>query len=432
MLKSIFTFIADWIREMGILIFLSVSLALGGLLMLVSMVTNSIPQGAIKFIPAELLYVVPSGLLVAASVFGYFGFRLKRKHDLQIIAWAGYEDSSIYSRYKGKLAFLLYRRGPVHLARFNYQGDEFDVLISDLELLKRHHATERLEDLHDLNGLLSGFAGLVRRAYHDAARSGSATLGIPIRFGFNEILVNSNRIPVGLKTQIADKLDSCSYTDFQLAELIKHSSSNSRIGLYAGYLPTLSTLLMTQGIALDAVEAQDGAVLQSLVSLIVSNYQKFQFLETPSEVYHSLDMGLAWIVLGAGSWIIPNTVQAKQSMRIVLPEEGVLMWTECGTVLRNIASPRAKAHHLIKYWLEKDTQKQLSYGRIYGGCPVLSAVLTEVYGEHPATPTLEKWTLSAAGAWDARDESKIHQRKLPEHWRQWENLWESVEKHVQG
>jgi hypothetical protein len=135
------------------------------------------------------------------------------------------------------------------------------------------------------------------------ARVSGEHLGIPIRFGLNDIVVNYATAP-SLLTPGAGR-PNLSYQDFQLSKLIHQP--DLKIGLWNWYLPTLAVLLLTEGVSIRDLwqEKASGKQIQQVASIITGNPERFICFDQPEIASDFLVEGRVATVLGGGGWLMP-------------------------------------------------------------------------------------------------------------------------------
>ena len=132
-----------------------VVMILSGILFIISGIvfawTNAIPQEQ-KHRWWWLPFVCEGiGLLILILILPVWLFIKKRK-GIQVIAWNGFNEREVKSHYKkSRLDVLEYVRGVEKVTHLKYEGSLFDVLIADVEFLKRHDIGRKLLELKGNN-----------------------------------------------------------------------------------------------------------------------------------------------------------------------------------------------------------------------------------------------------------------------------------------
>jgi len=434
-LFKLFDKLHEYIGHHGAIMFFTFGFFLLGGVLLVSpqpTVVSSHPKFSATYIVGSFAMLLPAvvGIVVLT-------FRSHRKgRQIQVIAWKGWDDEEIYGHFKRTLPdFLLYERGFDTVPRVTYRSDEFDVLVCDIEFLHRYHKSKQLADLAPLGAisdLWQKTIPIIRQKARVACQSddGRILLGIPIQFGFQEILVNPTSFTGDFRAILteapATHQSKVSYSDFKLLDLL--TKTNALIGIWNWYLPALSLLQLTEGVSLGDVSKAPGHVEEITRFLCDPTHRsRFVLLNRLESVSQALEDGTVGVVLGAGSWAIPVNNSAQARIKPIVPREGLLMFINCATVLNSADAAPVRAVPLIQHWRNCRTQSKLCDNNTFRAIPVTQESFNELYGGTHAHPSLFTLTAMLTKDGEAHDTSKISLRELPTGWRHWQECWERVE-----
>lgn len=384
---------------------------------------NPVPEVLKNKFPI-IVWCMPWLLIFCGIWFLVLVFVQRKKRGLQLIAWNGFNEREVRSPYKkSRLDVLEYVRGIEKVTHLKYEGSLFDVLIADVEFLKRHDIGRKLLPLTGTNyePLWNNIPLSLRMAISERGNN----LGIPIRCGLNAIIINKD-----MAREIFKGNTITSYKDLQLSKILSECTDKRRIGLWNWYLPTLSILLLTEGKPLNEnlwglpnLENDLRRITDSIVDN--NNKEKFLLLNDPKNATDHLIEKDVWIILGGAGWLMPLESSRRKNLEVIIPTEGAIMWVECASIIRNPEGNETLSRSLIEYLLESTTQIQLAQRRAYRTCPV----------------TIEAFQSLPAHMGDVVDFHRIFDanynlqpyitlRNLPDNWRTWEHYWENVERNV--
>jgi len=372
-------------------------------------------------------------------------------HDtLHVIGWRGVESDQLYENFH-PVACLVTERSFDSLPRIYYQTLEFDVVVADVELFPRYVYLERLENLRyeeTISTALSDVAPFIDNLTSRLLRpeGKNRTWGIPIQFGFNEILVNLKGINPGPFRDrcAAARPGEMSYEDFDICEILSKDDVKA-VAFYDWYIPTICHLLLAdqatpiqekvaniqcvkdwKGVPGDSSKSSDlkyVRTIQQRISDLLNedrNRNRILPLDTLQDVKDYLNRDRVGIIYGGSSALLATATDARaKEIKVVIPREGVLVWVNTGAVLIN-ARDRKKSVALLAHWLKEEQQKQLCAYEGYRACPANGALLkmTLEDRDHPARETLQ-YVLG--------DETKAALRGFPEQiWRDWADAWEKI------
>ena len=131
-------------------------------------------------------------------------------NNLHVIAWEGMEHTDLYKD-AGTLPgreFLLVRGSLEDLPALTFQHsgvparNDFVSMVCDIEFLKGYTDAKRLYSI----STLEGYSDLVRKLNPVIKKEAELSLewGIPIRFGFQEILIHEKRVERGFFLEVTD------------------------------------------------------------------------------------------------------------------------------------------------------------------------------------------------------------------------------------
>ena len=221
------------------------------------------------------------------------------------------------------------------------------------------------------------------------------------------------------------KVNINSYSNVRLSTILPQCTAQCRIGLWNWYLPTLSILLLTEGIGLKNIWSQLGTTIRTITDTIVNNKDKFLLLDDPTDATNHLVSGDIWIIPGGAGWLMPLDESRRQNLEVIVPKEGAIMWIESASIIRNPEGNEVLSRTLIEYLLESKTQIQLAQRRAYRTCPVSTEALQ-------ALPAPIATVVDYNNIFDASFHLKpnVELRDLPGDWRTWEQCWENIENNV--
>jgi hypothetical protein len=353
--------------------------------------------------PRVLTYVILGmSLYVACGNILYRGYirKKRRMKKVNIVAWQGWEESALYPGDRGRafwlskelLDFLVYNRGlsnlPLLFSVEEGRKHTFDVMVVDAEYLPNYYKEpSRLYDLSDRNVCTSNGhplfpscwntqAPFIRHLYDPILRpEGQRLYGVPIRFGFQEPLLNER-----MASRLLRKCgkDSLCYRDIAPLEVARGDPTVKLI-FWDWHLPSLSVLLLTAGVPLEQVTACGEKEIEEILGPLTTDpkiCRRCVFLDTLEEIERQIHSGIDMIIYGVpGSSFLgtrPHSRSAPDSQRIVpvrSKKEGVFVWCEVaalqagnahnGSVLHD-PKPRPEAVDVLKHWLSAETQMHLA------------------------------------------------------------------------
>jgi spermidine/putrescine-binding protein len=371
----------------------------------------------VKWVLAVLLF------LVAFASLGVYLVeqRRHRRKSLQVIAWAGFAEPEIVKPYEkiSRLALLEYVRGIDRVVNLKLEDSFFDVLVTDIEFLDRHNIGKKLKELS--GAPFPSLRDRVVRGLRDATlKHCGAWLGIPVRWGLNDIIINETKV----KQLFGPQFQVTSYQDLRLDRIIPLSRPECEIGIWNWYLPSLLVMLLGDGVPLHREELANADLdrVKRCIDLILNNPDRFLLFDDPAEATSHLRDGHVWTVLGGGSWMLPFEPEQRRDLKAILPQEGALMWIECAGIINHAEKSERKAASLIEYLLEKQTQRELSRRRAYRTFPATREALEDL-GEHIWNDFHLDRVFTAHSYHLASD---IVVRPRPDKWRRWEEEWEKI------
>ena len=189
-------------------------------------------------------------LLVTDSI------RLGKTSRLQVVAWKGWQEHQLYApAVKGArfsiydLDFLLYVRGfPALPQLYTKEGQSYDVLISNVEFLEYYRVAGHIWDLNKRTqskvlNWWANIAPIVKKTLGSASGDAAFWKGVPLRFGFHEILVTGSLYEMLISRSGRRHL---SYSDFKLENILE-MMPGKKIAIWNYYLPALHHLVNIYG-----------------------------------------------------------------------------------------------------------------------------------------------------------------------------------------
>lgn len=370
------------------------------------------------------------------------------QNHVQVIGWKGVEEETLYDGAPVKPPACLVGMGTMDSLPkdLTFRQRLFDLIIADIEYVNRYHKDlERLQDLRatrlNVDKHWAELAPLIRRLSKETLLQGNLQLGVPIQFGFTEILINKE-----LLTDFAGNGEEITYDALNVIRMLEVCKKRGwKIGFWDLYLPTLTHVLATtcpeiteslqQSVtkrpgfktALPVVERLKRISEKKVADItkqIAKNRGYIKFLDNAYKVNMSFKDDKVAIVYGAGSSLILSDYGMRDKVIALVPQKFLFVWINCCAVLQG-AMRSDEFPSLINYWLAKTPQEKLSFYGGYHGCPVTKEALMEIKGkeEHPAYGTLNK-VVDAHGEIQSRYTLSI--RTLPKEWRGWQKCWEEM------
>ena len=386
---------------------------------------------------------------------GYGGGRV-----VQVIAWEGWDAQELHGNMSGSLEMLLYEPGFDRLPYLTHTQSnahkKFDLLIVDLAYLQLNYMQRfprikhlKLVDLDtvniDLAAFLDELTGAVLR---------QPTIGIPIEFGFSEVLID----PSSFGGDFGDSLkaaqhefaswtpdarrptneSSLSYRDFAIDKLVEYRPG-LRIGIWDWYLPAMLHLLLmeikeSETIA-DVIKATPERMKNAIGQLRPGKWDAvFVPLYTLSDINDAVKGRGVDVIIGSGSSALPlNPRRRSEGFIPVVPREGVFMWANCVAAVAEGGS-HAGLRSLVETWLSPRTQERLIGRPQYRALPATRAALSTVartHPTHPALPTL--FEVTTGDDFGARDAARLATRKVPlGDFRLWQHEWETMIRRIEA
>lgn len=422
-MNTVLTNVREFIHEYGWLCTIAVLLILLDFVLVWSVPLPAALQQKSWF--PVLQWVLPWAIPLLSCFLVALGVILRRKsRHLQLIAWNGFNEPEIVKSYRGpRLDILEYVRGIDRVTHLRYGKSLFDVLISDVEFLTRHHDPHNLLFLDKLD--YEDFWDLIPPELRFRVEAAGRCLGIPVRCGLNDIVVNSRGFEKALSKPPTKS--GLSYRELSLSTIV--NNTDIRIGLWNWYLPTLGVLLLTEGVALNRVWDQKAVTVKAITDFIVQHKHRFLLFDQPGDATRFLKANQVWTVLGAGGWLIPANAAERGNLIALVPNEGVLMWVECAAIIDNREAHQAFSKDLIKHLLQPSTQHLLAERHAYRACPVTVSAIRDLSKDMDWVQT---FNIDRIFDFDSTKnlplKDKVVLRELPkDEWRNWESCWETVD-----
>jgi hypothetical protein len=362
-----------------------------------------------------------------------------------IIAWEGMEAPLVSGNHSSDLPdreFLLVRGSLESLPWLSFhhsdreENEEFITLVCDIEYLSGYHNNGRIRPLRDKESakkLIVKIDSKVKTLVNSLGGSNNGEIlkiGIPIRFGFQEVLVNVDRVEQDFLDMLCTKGNSLSYSDLSLSSLLSSLKEDCTLGLWSVPHATLSVMALL-GTQYSSDETQSKTdyehfwdsvfkehqmiehLKESVKTLLTDeNKPKWEIVDSPTLIADELVGGSVGIMIGAGTWATPvghiwtpkdvegnpqHQVEDKTQIMPILPREGLLAWIDCAAILdeRGDSSNKLNPFALFNYWLKKEVQLDLSSSKsTLRACPVTKEALRDVLQnvDHPSYETLRRFS----------------------------------------
>jgi len=330
---------------------------------------------------------------------------------LHVIGWKGIEIDDIYKGFEN-VNCLVTERSFDSPPTLQFRQNVFNVIVADAELLERYaslgavqnlqHLTTRVRDMFDQDPISliknrisqkSPIGGLYDNHLH----------GIPLQFGFNELLVNVDGLNKGALKEKFDRatkrvVTNLRYKDFDIKNLLE-TDQVKKIGLWNWYLPTFCHLLMCDGAQSDLTSVaqfyektttlkKDDQTIKNFSAELVALAEKYRskiiLLRSLEQASRALLRGEIGVMFGGSSALLEQgsvAMPLQGSIKLVIPQEGLFMWVNCGAVLN---PPMGRYEDLLVYWLCPETQVRLwKCNTAFKGFPVRKDSILRILTEEP-------------------------------------------------
>src|SRR5262245_50228956 len=153
---------------------------------------------------------------------------------IQVIGWEGIEEQKVYDGFRRNVACLVGLGSFDSLPSLTYQTLEFDVVVADIEFLERYYKLRRIRNLYGYSEITAAMSKVHRLVWNAtkaiiSPENQQYKCGLPIQFGFMEILVNTDAIlDSELKARCiasAKGQKVLSYKEFDICDLLKYRKS---------------------------------------------------------------------------------------------------------------------------------------------------------------------------------------------------------------
>ena len=408
------------------------------------LITTSIVILKVKLVWAELL--ICGILFIPIMIIIINIYSKKQASSVQVIAWHGWEENEIWEGMRKQKPDILTYVGSFELpSRLMYRNSLFDVIVADLEFLPGYFAGAAIMNLK--NFLKSPSENITWRTHFDntvgllnenekliitevADRSDKFVMGLPMEFAFQEILLNDKAKKLLIQEE-RDRLlphHDCppylrplSYKTFGLNALLE--KEDLKIGLWNWYLPTLSILLLIEGSDI-ANLWNTGASVRPIIDKIKDHKDQFRLLDDQRSVYASFKSGID-IVLGAGSWALPNRDAGSEYILQVIPKEGIIAWATAAAVLNRPDAGKGVIHGLLDYLRTSKAQTAITEGNERRSLAAEKSVFKQQLTQmHPLSESA-KILLGENGNVKYKDDVRFRQK--PKDWFHWESVWRELQ-----
>ena len=290
------------------------------------------------------------------------------------------------------LDFLVYNRGlsnlPLLFSVEEGRKHTFDVMVLDAEYLPSYYKEpSRLFDLSARNVCTSNRqplfpecwstqAAFLKHLYDPILRpEGKRLYGVPIRFGFQEPLLNER---MANRLQRRCSKESLCYLDIAPLQVAQQDPSVKLI-FWDWHLPSISVLLLTAGVPLDKVTSCGRKEIEEILHPLTNDKtisRRCVFLDTLEEIDRQIHSDIDMVIYGVpGTSFLGSrsySAKAPDAQRIVpirSKKEGVFVWCEVaalqagssqsGSTLQDL-KPRPEAVDVLTHWLSAETQMHLA------------------------------------------------------------------------
>lgn len=385
----------------------------------------------VAYLSSAILIFAAALLIGAHLISSYRAKPVRGSAAPRVIGWAGIETDELYKKSllpaPGRPECLVCLNSMDTLPQFTFRGEKFDFVACDIEFLDRYHTMGRLQNLKMLpfdveEKILTEVPGFFLNLIRDRIYDLSGCLrGIPMQFGFTEVLVNRDNLP--------SDLDSDNYASFSIENLLSYQSL--KIGFWHWYLPSITHLLLPESLrkAGSLAEAMWGIAttplsrVEEVISQLMRNGERIRHYDTAFGLTDGLLNEGVGVVFGAGSSLITSNLKGSKSIECLVPERRLPIWVNCCGLLapQHLAPEHAAAW--LAFWLHDGVQEALSEYEGYRGCSVKTGVLEKLRfsrTEHHIWKTLESVLDSDCvprNGWD------IAVRHLPDESCSWQRLW---------
>lgn len=379
--------------------------------------------------------------------------KLLKRRLHHVIAWEGMEAPLSHGASSTDLPdreFLLIRGSLEQLPWLSFrhsgknENEEFITLVCDIEYLfgyKKHGrireiannvTAQRLINMIDtrVKSLAKSLTILDDNSISRPIGNSIFKLGIPIRFGFQEILVNVDRVKRSFIEMLDSQSENLSYRDLPLEVLLSNLVEGFTLGLWSVPHATLSVLALLEEYPMnESIDSQDYQMfwrsifgkttlkerMDSAVKKLLdpTNLSQWEIVDSPASIWEELsDSGNVGIMIGAGSWALPeggcirvsgpvdaasqNQDNGVNKIIPLLPKEGLLGWIDCAAILdeRKHNVNDIDPFSVVNYWLKHDAQLNLSStNNTLRACPVTRTALSQVSKDkhHPSIQALNRF-----------------------------------------
>jgi len=449
---------------------------------------------------------------------------------IQIIGWDGIRPPQLYSGHaalkKSRISFLTTELSLEILPRFSYlyqnsmptsgcdhgggdredkgEPEAFDVIYVDNEFCERYFQHKRIKDLYAMKinnevGTIGDLIGGSTDSFVESLSGIDISLkkglvyGVPIQFGFHEVLAVRGGDIKSTKSLLGEKLRNKNYKwrheDFDILKMVEDKQTH--INLWHWYLPTMTQMYLSyffgfmegylkdsaknisfcvsvysikHALSLLAMESKNISADDSKISAeerglirlrpeIIQGFDTYLSLvrsainENIDRVSISNNMNEVrkhirsqkkcnQIVIGVGSSPLHPAKEGMEKsqfdhVQAIIPKQGVAAWLNCAAITTDSENPFAA--NVIENWLNESVQMEMFRNSLgYVGLPTTSTALMQVrsnYNFIHAVSTLNKIEKSKRSG----DNIIVAPRTFPNtEWGKWISYWEQLTREVRS
>ncbi len=325
---------------------------------------------------------------------------------LHVLAWVGYEEDDFVSAFTEDTGIPVKVRtaagGDAVMAIFTAQPEEFDVVILDPEYIQKLAPAGRICELDPDSFSWEGYPEEVRK--HPALRVSGSLYGIPLRFGSNGLVFNTNHI---------------SMEEARSYEILWSDKVKGRIGIWDWYLPSMGVISLLADNRETPYRLSE-TEFQNVVERLRTLRPHIRSIHSsPRDMLTALAAGDTWIVPAGGEWVAGLLRADGHPIDWTVPREGGIMWME--TALIPIKAKQTELAEKYIRWIQSPRgQALLATRRAYYGAPcnleaipLLSTEVQDVLHIHSEKELLELFR-------------KLCTRELPQNQepKVWQEMWE--------
>lgn len=328
------------------------------------------------------------------------------QREVRVLAWVGYDEDDLLSAFTADTGIGVRVRtaagGDAVMAIFTAQPDEFDLVILDPEYIQKLAPAGRIRALDSGAFSWDGYSEQVRN--HPALRVDGKLFGIPLRFGSNGLVFNTEHV---------------SREQANTYEVLWSDEVQGRIGIWDWYLPSMGVISLLDGSRETPYRLND-TQFEKLINRLRTLRPRVRAIHAaPRDMLAALAAGDTWIVPAGGEWVAGLLRADGHPIDWTVPREGGIMWME--TALIPTSAERVElATQFIRWMQSPRGQALLATRRAYYGVPcnaeaipLLSPEVQDVLHVHSQEDLVELF-----GSLRTRE---LPQNQPPE---RWQDIWE--------